>query len=65
VADGAVFAGSDDHRVYALRARDGARLWDFTTRGVVESGIAVADGTVFAGSADDHVYALRAQAARV
>jgi outer membrane protein assembly factor BamB len=60
LARGSMFAGSTDNKVYALRASDGHKLWDFPAGGSVESGIAAAAGMVFAGSNDNKVYALRA-----
>jgi outer membrane protein assembly factor BamB len=60
LAPGSVFAGSADGRVYALRASDGTRRWDFPTGGPVQSRIAAAGGRVYAGSNDGRVYALRA-----
>ena len=60
LAAGSVFAGSADGRVYALRASDGARRWDFPTGGPVQSRIAAVGGRVYAGSNDGRVYALRA-----
>jgi outer membrane protein assembly factor BamB len=60
VADGVVYAGSEDKNVYALRADNGQKLWQFTTGGTVHSGITVAGGIVYAGSTDNNVYALRA-----
>ncbi len=53
VADGVVYAGSEDKNVHALRADNGQKLWQFTTGGV-------AGGIVCAGSTDNNVYALRA-----
>jgi outer membrane protein assembly factor BamB len=61
VAGGIVYAGSTDGTVYALRARDGGKLWEFRTGAPVQSQIVVAGGMVFAGSGDDSVYALRAR----
>jgi outer membrane protein assembly factor BamB len=61
VADGIVYAGSTDGTVYALRARDGGKLWEFRTGAPVQSQIVVAGGMVVAGSGDDLVYALRAR----
>jgi outer membrane protein assembly factor BamB len=51
-----VYAGSDDHRVYALDARDGRKIWESATGNRVGSGIAVAGGAVYAGSFDHKVY---------
>jgi hypothetical protein len=42
VTGAAVYAGSNDYTVHALRAGDGSQLWNFTTTGPVESHIAVA-----------------------
>ena len=60
LAPGSVFAGSADGRVYALRASDGTKRWDFPTGGPVQSRIAAAGGRVYAGSNDGQMYALRA-----
>jgi outer membrane protein assembly factor BamB len=57
---GVVYAGSEDHNVYAIRASDGARLWTFYTGDPVYSGPAVADGVVYVGSNDHNLYAIRA-----
>jgi len=59
VADGVVYAGSNDGRVYALDAAHGHQVWVFPTGGAIQSGIAVAGGAVYAGSADHNVYAVR------
>jgi outer membrane protein assembly factor BamB len=58
VADGIVFAGSFDNRVYALDELTGAQIWNYTTKGAVGSSPAVVDGVVFVGSEDSNVYAL-------
>jgi outer membrane protein assembly factor BamB len=60
VADGRVFVGSGDGKVYALNASTGALAWSYTTSDWVASSPAVADGTVFIGSADGKVYAFDA-----
>jgi len=60
VANGMVYAGSDDGSVYALNASTGALLWQFTTGNTVESSPAVANGMVYVGSDDFNVYALNA-----
>jgi outer membrane protein assembly factor BamB len=59
VANGVVYAGSDDGHVYALNAATGAKLWSFRTAGVVVSSPAVANGVVYVGSFDN-LYALNA-----
>jgi len=58
VANGTVYVGSGDHRVYALDATTGALLWSYTTGGAVDSSPTVADGTVYVGSNDHKIYAL-------
>ena len=60
VADGMVYVGSNDHRVYALDAATGNELWSFATGDVVVSVPTVADGVVYVGSNDNHLYALDA-----
>jgi len=60
VADGAVFIGSADKRVYAIDEKTGIEKWHFDTQGVVRSTPAVANGKLFFGSYDHNVYALDA-----
>src|SRR5712691_8004458 len=60
VVNGVVYAGSDDHKVYALNAATGSRRWTFTTADTVESIPAVTGGVVYVGSFDHNVYALNA-----
>jgi len=58
-ADGTVYIGSVDKKVYALDGATGKRKWEFMTGGRVESSPAIgADGTVYIGSCDKLVYAL-------
>jgi len=59
VADGKVFVGSYDGKVYCLNASDGALIWNYTT-GDVFSSPAVVDGKVYVGSYDGKVYCLDA-----
>jgi outer membrane protein assembly factor BamB len=60
VANGVVYVGSFDSKVYALNASTGAKLWSFTTGNAVYSSPAVANGVVYVGSEDNKVYALNA-----
>jgi hypothetical protein len=60
VADGKVYVGSYDMKLYCLDASTGASIWSFATGGAVPSSPAVADGKVYVGSADKKVYALDA-----
>ncbi|MEV8635653.1 PQQ-binding-like beta-propeller repeat protein [Streptosporangium sp. NPDC051023] len=61
VADGVVYIGSNDRKVYALDAKTGAERWTHKTGGWVGSSLAVADGVVYIGSYDRKVYALDAK----
>jgi outer membrane protein assembly factor BamB len=62
VANGVVYVGSNDYKVYALDATDGTKLWEFAAGGRVDSSPAVANGVVYFGSwTDGKVYALDAQ----
>ena len=60
VADGRVYVGSFDHKVYCLDAFNGTKIWDYTTDRTVWSSPAVADGRVYVGSYDYKVYCLNA-----
>ncbi len=60
VADGRVFAGCNDGRLYTFDAATGKKGWSFATGGKVQSSPAVADGSVYFGSWDGHLYALDA-----
>jgi outer membrane protein assembly factor BamB len=60
VATGVVYVGSDDNKVYALKASTGALLWSYATGDYVSSSPAVANGVVYVGSWDGNVYALNA-----
>ena len=60
VADGVLYVGSNDHRVYALDAAAGNELWSFATGDAVVSVPTVVDGVVYVGSNDNHLYALDA-----
>ena len=58
-ADGTVYVGSEDGKVYALDGTTGTQKWAFTTGGIVDSSPAVdVDGTVYVGSYDHKFYAL-------
>ena len=56
MADGVVYVGSDDGKVYAFNASTGATLWTAATGLAVESSPAVSDGVVYVGSEDDNLY---------
>ncbi|RZB13734.1 hypothetical protein StrepF001_42475 [Streptomyces sp. F001] len=60
VANGIVYIGSGDGRIYALNAASGNVRWTYETGDVVWSSPTVADGIVYIGSIDHRVYALDA-----
>jgi outer membrane protein assembly factor BamB len=59
VADGKVYIGANDGRIYCLNAATGALIWTYKTGNDARSP-AVADGKVYVGSWDDKVYCLNA-----
>ena len=59
VANGMVYVGSDETKVYALTASAGTLLWSYTTGGGVYTSPSVANGLVYVGSDDGNVYAFR------
>jgi outer membrane protein assembly factor BamB len=60
VANGMVYIGSLDHKLYALDAKTGAFRWAYTTGGPIRSSPAVSNGMVYVGSLDHNLYALDA-----
>ncbi len=60
VADGIVYVGSRDYKLYALDAATGAKLWEYKTDSWVESSPAIVNGVVYFGSNDGRLYALDA-----
>jgi outer membrane protein assembly factor BamB len=60
VADGVVYFGSGDGRVYAVDAATGVERWHVQTGDVVHASPAVVGGVVFVGSWDGDFYALDA-----
>jgi len=62
IADGVLYIGSVDGRLYALDAdAGGALLWSYTTEDSITSSPAVAEGVVFIGSSDSNLYAIDAR----
>jgi len=60
VADGTVYVGSRDGKLYALDAATGAKRWEYKTGGWIESSPAIVNGVVYFGSNDGRLYALDA-----
>jgi len=65
IANGMVYIGSYDHKVYAFDAPTGNRVWATPTKDTIYSSPAVANGVVYIGSADFNVYALDASSGHV
>jgi hypothetical protein len=57
VANGVVYFGSLNYKMYALDAKTGTLLWSYATDYWIVTSPAVADGMVYVGSNDGHVYA--------
>jgi hypothetical protein len=57
VANGVVYVGSTDTKLYAFNATTGALLWSAATGNVIYSSPAVTDGMVYIGSYDNNFYA--------
>jgi len=53
-------AAKDTHTLYALKAGDGKRAWQFTAGGRIDSPPTIHGEAVLFGSADGYVYCLRA-----
>jgi len=60
VANGVVYVGSWDNKLYAFNAGSGATLWTATTGFIILSSPAVANGVVYVGSYDSNLYAFNA-----
>lgn len=60
IANGNVYFGSRDGKLYALDMETGTKLWEFKTGSWVESSPAVVNGVVYFGSNDGRLYALDA-----
>ena len=60
IADGVVYIGSFDHKIYAFDAYTGAKKWEFETGYQVKSSVAVIVDRVFTGIDDGNAYCLNA-----
>jgi len=61
VADGTVYVGSQNHKLYAINADTGTKNWEYMTGSWVESSPVVVDGIVYFGSNDSYLYAFDAK----
>lgn len=57
VADGVVYVGSHNGKLYAFDAISGRQKWVAATQGAIDSSPAIANGLVFVGSEDHKLYA--------
>lgn len=57
VANGVVYVGAEDGRVFAVDATTGELLWQYATGQIAGPSPAVVNGIVFIGSGDENVYA--------
>ncbi|TMC21584.1 MAG: hypothetical protein E6J34_09310 [Chloroflexi bacterium] len=60
VANGVVYVGSDNHKLYAFDAITGQQKWTSSTGSAIYSSPAVANGVVYIGSEDHKLYAFDA-----
>jgi len=65
VANGLVYVGDWNGKVYAFSAATGATRWTFSTGGKVKDAMALAGGRIYFGSYDHHVYALNARTGKL
>ena len=56
IANGLIFAGSDDGCVYAWDLKTGEMVWKHQTGAKVRSSPAIAGGRLYVGSDDGYVY---------
>ncbi len=60
VAQGRVYVGSNDGRLYAVDIINGRQLWDFPANDTIEAPPMLMGNTVIVGSSDTWIYALAA-----
>jgi outer membrane protein assembly factor BamB len=61
VAEGILYFGSYDGKVYAIDASNGDLIWTYQTYDIVVSSPAIAEGVLYIGSYDHIVYAFGSQ----
>ena len=57
VANGVIYVGSYDGKIYAFDAKTGTDLWSFATGARITSSPIVLDGILYVGSTDHTLYA--------
>jgi len=60
VANGVVYVGNEDKRLYAIDAATGKEKWRFATGDRVVASPSVVNGIVYVGSEDKNLYAIGA-----
>ena len=60
-ANGRVYAGSGDGKIYALSMKDGFKLWEYDTGAPVEASPLLEEKTVLAGSTNGMFFAINAE----
>ena len=65
VADGTVYVGAYNGKLYALNAQTGAFEWSYQTGYAIVSSPTVANGVVYVGSEDNQTYALNASTGKL
>ncbi len=58
ISNNTVIAGSQDNRIYCIAADTGKKVWEFATRGNVDSSPIVGDNKIVAASTDGWIYCL-------
>jgi outer membrane protein assembly factor BamB len=61
IANGIVYVGSRDFKLYAIDASTGKELWEFQAGSWIDSSPTIVDNVVYFGSNDGKMYALNAQ----
>lgn len=56
IADGRVFIGSNDGRLYVLNLETGAKLWEFNAGSAISASPGIANGRVVVGAGDGRLY---------
>lgn len=65
-ADGTIYVGGVDGKLYALRPADGASIWELALGGFITSSPAVSsDGTIYVGTGDGGLHAVSRQGVRL
>jgi len=58
VANGMVYVGADDGKLYAFHTDNGKAAWQFNTRSTISSSPIVVEGVIYFGAGDGRVWAI-------